>query len=215
MRHVSTAAALAGPLVAFGYLLTSLAYCEVERRRRTNRERRLPTASVVAIATLVATTVSYYAIDAVAPRVSVSALAVVAPEALFAWESVALWTGVAAVLGHAAPVWNGFRGGSGVAPAAIVAFVYLPVVLVAAAAAWFTAMYFSKQPRLPVHAAMAAALLVSWLAWVTGWGQSVGGGGWGVVMGPESTLVVAAAAGIVVARAQADASRQRDARRAP
>ncbi len=37
-----------------------------------------------------------------------SAVAVFSNQAIGAWVSVALWTGMAAVLGHIAPVWTGF-----------------------------------------------------------------------------------------------------------
>jgi len=203
MRHATTAAALAAPLVVLGYLVTSYAYCEVKRRQREGGDRRLPSATIVSIAALLTTTISYYAIDAVAPRATTSAIAVFAPQALLAWESVALWTGVAAVLGHTSPVWNGFRGGSGLPAAAIVAFVYLPVVLIAGAAGWFTGMLFSKKPRAPLYSALAAAVSVAWLSWITTWSDA-----WGVVLGPESTVVTVVAAGIIVARNQADSARQ-------
>lgn len=191
MRTAGTAAFAAGPLVVAGYLLTSFVWCELRRRERDRPERRTLTNVGTAMAALVATTVAYYGLRAVAPGVSPSAIAVFAPQSVPAWESVALWTGAATVLGAVAPVWSGFRGGTGLPAAAAVAFVYLPVVLLAGAAGWFGAVVLGRRRGAPA-AALAVAVVVAWLGWQLWWSDA-----WGVILGPESTLVVAVSSGLL------------------
>src|SRR5262245_3458128 len=138
-------ALVAVPLVALGYLLTSFAYCEAERWGRDgNRLRRVPSSTVVALAALLTTTVAYYGTDLAVSRELAYVLTPV-PMLLSPWDQVALWTGVAATWGHTYPVWNGYRGGSGLPVVLIVGFVYLPIVLLVACAAWFAGMLISKR----------------------------------------------------------------------
>jgi glycerol-3-phosphate acyltransferase PlsY len=199
MPSPTSLALVAVPLVAFGYLLTSFAYCELERRQRDHRSRRLPTATVVALAALITTTISYYGTDLAISRDLVYVLAPV-PLLLAPWDQVALWTGVAAVYGHSWPVWNGFRGGSGLPAALIVAFVYLPILLIAACGAWFAGMLVSKRKDVPTRAALVAAPVAAWIGWAFEVDDL-----WGLTFGAETTLATVVAVGLILARMRADA----------
>lgn len=192
-------ALVAVPLVLLGYVATSLAYCELKRRQRDDaRFRNLPEATVVSFVALIAAVLGWFATDWLAdPKLGYVLSGV--PDALLPWQEVALWTGVAAVLGHVAPVWNGYRGGSGVAPAAFLAFAFTPVVLFAALGGWFAAMVVSKRKALPLRVALAVAVLAAWASWIFGFGDA-----WGVPLGAEAMLAVTTAVGLIVARGHAD-----------
>jgi hypothetical protein len=202
MVSTTSFALVAVPLVAFGYVATSFVYCELERRQREDqRLRNLPEATVVSLAAVVATAVASYVSDWVVDPELGYVMAQV-PDALVPWQEVAIWTGVAAVLGHAAPVWNGFKGGTGVATAGIVAFILMPVVLIASLAAWFAAMLVTKRSQVPLRAALGVAVLTAWVWWIFGFGDA-----WGVPLGAEAMVAVVVAVGIVLARMRTDGRR--------
>ena len=115
-------------------------------------------------------------------------------QALGAWVSVALWTGAAAVAGHLAPAWRGFRGGDGVAPAAILAFAHAPVVFAVAAGAFLAATAATGRPRLGLVVCLAPAVAFAYGAWILDLPA-----GWGVTHGPELTLWVAVVAAALLA----------------
>jgi glycerol-3-phosphate acyltransferase PlsY len=197
MRHATTVALLSGPLVVLGYVATSLVYCELRRRQHDDgADRTITTAAAVALMALLTTTIAYYATRQVAPGAERAGIALFAPSALFPWESVALWTGVAAVLGHVAPIWNGFKGGSGLPAALVVGFVYVPVVLMAGGVGFFAATLIWKQPRRSAGAAIGVAVAVAWTGWVLEWQDA-----WGLPLGPETTLGVVVAAGLIATSA--------------
>lgn len=192
-------AVVAAPLVASGYVTTSLAYCELERRQRHDgRLRNVPEATVVAFVALLTAVIGLFVTDWVAdPELGYVTAQV--PDALLPWQEVALWTGVAAVLGHVAPVWNGFRGGSGLAPAAIIAFAFVPVVLLAALGGWFAGVLVADRSRTRLRLALLVAVLAAWLSWILGFGDA-----WGVPLGGEALLAVTTTAALLLAKARAD-----------
>ena len=53
----------------------------------------------------------------VAPEFELSRVAFESFQVILAWESVGLWCGAAMILGVVSPVFNGFRGTSGLAAA--------------------------------------------------------------------------------------------------
>jgi glycerol-3-phosphate acyltransferase PlsY len=107
---------------------------------------------------------------------------------------VALWTGAAAVVGHLAPVWRGFRGGDGVAPAGALAFAYAPVVFAVAAGAFLAAAAVTGRPRLALVACLPTTVTFAYVAWIADLPS-----GWGVTHGPELTLWVAVVTGALLA----------------
>lgn len=106
--------------------------------------------------------------------------------------------GPAAVIGHCYPVWNGFRGGKGVAASVGQCFmtfpVYVPVDLLVA---WFTA----TRPGLKSRTYAAAA--VSSLLWVAGgvlWWQRRWPNAWGPEPSAALPLASAASSAVIIAR---------------
>lgn len=88
------------------------------------------------------------------------------------------------------------------APAAILAFAFMPVVLLVALFGWFAGMVVSKRSRAPVRIALVAAVLTAWAAWIFGVEDA-----WGVPLGGESLVAVVVVVGLVLARAHVDRSR--------
>jgi len=217
-RSVSVAA---GPLAVLGYLAGSVPFGYLLSRRRLRRQMedprlgRLPAprhrgggddpldapgvlgaAALAALTTLVATTVAWDVAVAASPGArDFAAIGIFSDQALGAWVSVALWTGAAAVVGHVAPVWSGFRGGTGVPPALALALAYVPTVFAVAAGTFLAVYGLRRSPQIALLGAVPAALVFSYLAWL---GDLQGG--WGITNGPESTLWVAAVGGVLFAR---------------
>jgi acyl phosphate:glycerol-3-phosphate acyltransferase len=218
-RSARAVGAVAGPLAVLGYLVGSIPFGYLLSRRRLRRQlqdprvERLPlrpspggdpldapgvlaAALLSGVATLAVTTVAWDVAVAATPSArDFGAVGIFSDQALGAWVSVALWTGAAAVVGHLAPVWGAFRGGTGVPPALALALVYVPTVF-AVGAGTFLAVYLLRQsPQLALLAALPATVVFSYLAWL---GDVQGG--WGVTNGPESTLWVAVVAAALFAR---------------
>lgn len=210
---------LAGPLVIVGYLAGSIPFAYLVYRRRLRRQLDDPTLSrrplaragggerhdvagvvwtavLTGIATLAATTLAWHLALRVTPGGSTfSAVGTYSNQALGAWVSVALWTGMAAVVGHAGPVWTGFRGGNGVPPAVALAATYLPGVLVATAGAFLVSFAVTRQLRVSLLVALPVMVALEYLAWLADLQA-----GWGVTNGPEATLWTAALATTLFAR---------------
>lgn len=181
MRHINTVAVLAGPLVLLGYLTTSTLQWLMARRPQP----RLPgDAFAHGVAAVMVATLASLTIQSLGPGSAISRVALMSAQALTAWQSVALWVGLAAVLGHMAPIWLRFEGGSGLPPAFALALAYAPTVFVATVAAFFGALAITRTPRDALPPALFAAITFAWLAWVLQWN-----GAWGVSTGPELSLM--------------------------
>ncbi|MDP9006525.1 MAG: glycerol-3-phosphate acyltransferase [Actinomycetota bacterium] len=217
-RSATMVGLLAGPLIVLGYLGGSVPFAYLLSRRRLRRQldddgiARLGSTEVTdehrpgragagadllaAAMTLVATTVAWELTLAATPGANTfSAVAVFSNQAIGAWVSVALWTGMAAVLGHAAPVWTGFRGGSGLPPALALTAAYTPLLLLMAAAAFLVAYGLTRRPVTSLLAALPAMVVFAYVAWLVDLQA-----GWGVTNGPEVTLWTAALAVTLFAR---------------
>ena len=209
---------LAGPLVLIGYVVGTLPLEYLVSRRRLRRQLDDPSGGrrpgpppsgdplappgVVATgalgvgATLLVSTLAWDLALAAAPnsRFSPSSVGAFSNQVIAAWVSVALWTGLAAVVGQVAPAWRGFRGGSGAVPAAALLFAYAPTVFGVAAGVFLVTTGLTGRPRIAVVAAAVAAVSYEYLAWVADLPH-----GWGVTNGPELALWTAALGGVVVA----------------
>ena len=136
---IRTIALLSGPLVGAGYFLGSIQWRILHTRWKlrtiepvatdaltdataTGREGEGVIAVIEAAVPLVYALIVWRVIDAIAPggrgRFDASSfIGALSNQVLPVWQSLALWTGVAAVLGHVAPIWTRFRGGTGIPPA--------------------------------------------------------------------------------------------------
>jgi glycerol-3-phosphate acyltransferase PlsY len=222
-RSATTVGILAGPLVLFGYLAGSVPFAYLLSRRRLRRQLADPTpdrhyaavgtgerpkwrgaarvAVLPIVATLAATTLAWHLTLAATPGANnFSAVGVFSNQAIGAWVSVALWTGAAAVAGHVAPVWTGFRGGSGLPPAIALAVVYIPLLALVTASAFLVAYGVTRRPLPSFLAALPVTVAIAYLTWLADLQA-----GWGVTNGPEVTLWTTAVAAAIFARNLAQA----------
>ena len=187
---------LAGPTVAAGYLLSSLTRTWVVR----NGDRPSQ-AVVVEVATVIlAASVAWLAIRSQAPGQTIfqnaSAIGFLSSQVLTAWSSLALWTGLAAVVGHLAPLQRRFGDGTaGVAGAAVLLLAFLPITVLAGIGAWISSIGVTRETRSALPLTYGAVVVAEWLFSVVN-----PPGPWGIVHGPESTLFVAATAGALLFR---------------
>lgn len=217
MRSVTAVGLVSGPLLVLGYLVGSVPVTYLLGRRRLRRDlgrahpRLLssttgvpgdPVAATLDVAlALAVATVAWRVTRAVAPggnyRVpEASRIAFASTQVLTAWQSVALWTGLAAVVGHVAPVWRRFRGGgSGLVPSLALLLAFAPTMFSAAVLAFFAGLLVTHRPRDAVGMALPMTVAAGWAAWVTEVPA-----GWGVVNGPELTLWLTVMAGVLFAR---------------
>lgn len=151
---------------------------------------------------LLAATVTWHAVVAVSPGGTASipdqsAVAFLSDQVLVSWQSAALWSGMAALVGHLAPVWLGFRGDQGQAPGLALAIVYTPIGFVVGVLTFFIVRLAvgSRRLAITVLAGLAAFVGWCWVAWI-GDVQLA----WGVPAGPESTLWATVLAGVLAAR---------------
>lgn len=216
---VRSVSVLSGPMVLVGYLVGSIPFGYLLSRRRLRRqltgdqplafrrpgsgERSDPldapgvvgAGALAAIATLLVTTIAWDVAMAAAPRGNIGAIGTFSNQAVGAWVSVALWTGMGAVVGNVAPVWAGFRGASGVPPALALVVAHAPLVFVATSAAVVLAYVATRSPRRSLLAALPVAVSAAYVAWIADVQTT-----WGVTNGPELTLWVAVLAGVLGAR---------------
>ena len=218
-------AVVAGVCVAAAYLLGSLPTVYLTGRRALRqRLRRMEmdgrpldeqlrallagptTTPAVAVLdagkVLLAATITWHAVVAVSPGGTAStpnqsAVAFLSDQVLVSWQSAALWAGLAALVGHLAPVWLGFRGDQGQAPGLALAIVYAPIAFVAGVAVFFAVLAVVGRDRL-AHAVFGGLAGFLWWCWVA-WIQDVQLA-WGVPAGPEVTLWAAVLAGVLAVR---------------
>jgi glycerol-3-phosphate acyltransferase PlsY len=187
---------LAGPLVLVGYIVGSLPFDRFAPRHGPEVRTDATAVALAVGATLLVTTLAWDLALAAAPNATFSAVGFYANQIIPAWASVALWTGMGAVLGHMAPVFRSFRdGGSGIAPAVALAAAHTPLVLVVGLAVYLLARTIGAGDRTAVLAALPAAVTYEYLAWTADWQA-----GWGLTNGPEVALWVAALAVALAAR---------------
>jgi hypothetical protein len=182
---------VAGPLVLVGYLAGALA-ATVEPPRRE---------AVAAAVTLLVSTVAWDVGLEASPRGAFGAVGTYSNQALGAWVSIALWTGTAAVIGAMAPVFTGFRrGSSGVAPAAAMLVAFMPLLAFAGGGVGAIAWAAGATWRVVLAVALAAIVVVEYLAWVTDTQLA-----WGITNGPELGLWCAVLAVVILGRSAGDA----------
>jgi glycerol-3-phosphate acyltransferase PlsY len=130
----------------------------------------------------------------VAPGFEASRVGFESVQVILAWESVGLWCGAAMVLGVVSPVFNGFRGTSGLAAASAIALVHAPGLAFAGIGGYVAGLaIFRGRSRDAVALALSAVPTYAWVAWAADVHQP-----WGVNQGPELALWSAAVTSILL-----------------
>ena len=202
---------LAGPLVVLGYLVGSTPFGYWLERQRFRRQMRhvevnlgghgidrtdiLAAALSGAAALLVATVAWDIALAATPGSDTLSNVGTYANQVIGAWVSVALWTGMGAVVGHMGSVFQRFRGGTGLPPGLALAFVYTPLVFTAATSVFLLANAVTRDVRRSLLLALPTAVVAEYLLWLGDVQR-----GWGVTNGPEAGLWVTVLAAALFAR---------------
>lgn len=219
---VTAVSVLSGPMVLLGYLVGSIPFGYLLSRRRLRRqlaadaapEVRRPSddpldmpgvigaGALAALATLLVTTIAWDVAMAAAPRGNIGAVGTFSNQALGAWVSVALWTGMAAVVGNLAPVWTGFRGATGIPPAVALLLAYVPVVFVVTTGVFLLAYAVTRSARTALLVSLPVAITVEYVAWIADIQAT-----WGVTNGPELALWITVLAGALATRNLRPASR--------
>lgn len=187
---------LAGPTVAAGYVLSSV----TRRWTVENGDRPSPSTLVEAATIVLVAGLAWLLIRVAAPGrttfQNASAIGFLSSQVLTAWSSVALWSGVAAVVGHVAPLTTRFRHGTGgTAGAFALLLAFLPITALAAIGAWVSSMAVTRDVRGALALTYVAVAVSEWL-----FGVLNPPGPWGVVHGPETTLMVTVLAGVLIVR---------------
>ncbi len=159
-------------------------------------------AAIDTVKVLVAATVTWHLVVAVSPGGTAttpnqSAVAFLADQVLVSWQSAALWAGLAALVGHLAPVWLGFRSDAGQAPGIGLAVVYAPIGFVVGVVAFFVVRALLGRHRLVAAVLVGLSAFVGWcwLAWIVDAQVA-----WGVPAGPEVTLWGGVLGGVLATR---------------
>ncbi|MDY7102650.1 MAG: glycerol-3-phosphate acyltransferase [Actinomycetota bacterium] len=196
---MDTVALAVGPVAVVCYLAMATVHAWLRSNGRSRRAFAAPRALAVieAVAAVALATAAWMIVRRVAPGgdQDLSRLASLSPQVLTAWESVALWCGLAAVVGQVAPVWWGFRnGGDGLAPAAGLLAAYAPVPLLLAVGSASLTAIASRRRDLTLAIGLVGLVAFEWLGWWADWPSS-----WGSTNGPELTLWSAVLAGVLFA----------------
>lgn len=180
MRSLSAVATLAGPIVLSGYLVGALT--AVWLARDDGRPERTDQV-LEAFVTLAVSTGAWWSIQEVSPGSGFSRIGYFSNQVLSAWQSVALWTGLAVVTGLVAPVFRRFRGTDGLVPAAALLAVHFPWFLFASLGGGALAFALARSPWVARGVSVATLLPIAWLGWVLEWLPA-----WGLTAGPEATV---------------------------
>lgn len=181
VRSLSAVATLSGPIVLSGYVVGALA--AVWLTREDEAAPRPSDLLVEAFVALAVSTAAWWTIQQVSPGSGFSRIGYFSNQVLAAWQSVALWAGLAVVIGFCAPAFRRFRGGSGLASAAALLAAHFPWFLFATAGIGALGFAAARSVRMAQGAAIAALLPVAWLGWVLEWLPA-----WGLPAGPEATV---------------------------
>ncbi len=204
LRGVELVTALSGPLVLASFTTGVIVQDQAVRRLRSADARAL----AVTAATLAVSLTVWTAVDALAPGSSEftqsSGVGFLSSQVLRVWESLALWAGAAVTVGTMVRVVRGHErrlglGGTGLAPAAGLALLYVPLIGLPTTVAWAVI-----RPRSPDRIWATAATIISAVG--AAWVFSVldPANPWGLVHGPETALWAAVLGGALLARLAAD-----------
>ena len=129
--------------VACGYLVGSVPFAYLLAQRRGIDLRRVGSGNVGATNVL-RTSGARQAVLAMCLDAAKGAVAVLVARALTTGPATPVAAGLASVVGHIYPVWLGFRGGKGVATAAGVFVVLVPLALAIASSVFVLAVWVTR-----------------------------------------------------------------------
>jgi glycerol-3-phosphate acyltransferase PlsY len=202
MRSVTWVTFYAGVLIGASYLAGSVVRTWAARRMGADDEARPDPLAVVSevIVTVACAWIAYTFIDWLAPGGTVfrssSAVGFLSPKTLTVWESIALWSGLGAILGSIAPITSRFTSGSmGISGAAGLLAVYSPIIFLIALGTWFIGIGLLRSVRLTLPAVFVTVAISEWILSMTRVRVA-----WGLIHGPESTIWMAVLAGVLLAR---------------
>ncbi len=202
MRHADFITLYVGLLVFGGYVVGSLArhWSRPDPDEPEQTAAVLGRAMVEGAAAVLWSGLSFVLIDAVAPGSSdfrnTSAVGFLSGKALTVWESAALWTGLAVVVGSIAPARSRGRDGSrGLAAAGALLATFSPITLLLSAAAIFAGTNVFRSTRTGF---LIGFLMIAAAEWVMSMLRIRLGVGF--INGPETSLWAVVLAGVLIAR---------------
>ncbi len=199
MRSVTWVTFYAGLLIGASYLAGSVVRSWAAKRSTERGPHPLGVAAEIAV-TVGCAWIAYAFIDWLAPGGTVfrssSAVGFLSPKTLTVWESIALWSGLAAIVGAIAPITSRFSEGSmGIAGAASLLALYSPIIFLIGMGTWFVGISLVRDVRTTLPIVFITVAASEWVLSMTRVRVA-----WGVIHGPESTIWMAALAGVLVAR---------------
>jgi acyl phosphate:glycerol-3-phosphate acyltransferase len=129
--------------VAFGYLAGSIPFSYLLARRR-GVDLRYAGSGNIGATNVLRTTGVPIAVLALCLDAAKGAVAVLAAQRLSADPVTPVASGLASIVGHAYPVWLGFRGGKGVATAGGMFVILTPAAVAIAVAAFAVALWATR-----------------------------------------------------------------------
>ena len=181
MRSASAVAILSGPVVLSGYLVGAVL---VTGMHDDDRPAGPSEWLVEAFVTLAVSTAAWVVIEQVSPGSMFSRIGYFSNQVLAAWQSVALWTGLAVIVGICAPVFRRLprHAGHGSRPPPC-----SPCTSRGSSSPrWRRGSPPSRSARsvrIAQVAAIGSLLPTAWLGWVLEWLPA-----WGMPAGPEATV---------------------------
>ena len=202
MRSVTWVTFFAGLLIGASYLAGSVVRTWAARRigaGETGRPDPLAVASEVLV-TLTCAWLAYTFIDWLAPGGTVfrssSAVGFLSPKTLTVWESIALWSGLGAIIGSIAPITSRFGSGSmGLSGSAAMLALYSPITFLIGLGTWFVGISVIRSVRLTLPVVFVTVAAAEWVLSMTRVRVA-----WGLIHGPESTIWMAVLAGVLLSR---------------
>ncbi len=198
---VETIAILSGPMVGLSYFVGAIPWRRaasrfglvndddlVETQDRPDRRGDELFVIIEAVVPLILAVAAWNLIGAIAPGADggfnpSSTFGALSNQVIPVWQSVALWTGAAAVLGQIAPIWNRLRGGTGIPAVMALTLAFAPWIFAATVFGFLAAFLMGRNRQPAVIIGFFCGLTVAWLGWVTGLNPA-----WGVNLGPELAL---------------------------
>ncbi len=197
---VETIALISGPMVGVSYFIGATQWRRVALRfgvinqhetadgqDRAGRQGDEFFVIVEAVVPLLVAVAALNIISSIAPGsnggYNNSLIGALSNQVIPVWYSIALWSGAATVLGQVAPIWNRFRGSTGMPPMLVLTLAFAPWIFVATVFGFLAAFIVTRNRRPALVVGFATGLTMAWIAWVLELNPA-----WGVNHGPELAL---------------------------